>query len=176
MKFLGVVFMSQNGNTNSNFFRDYLTVAFNPDMLRLTLNALYQNPQILPLGLNMMQQCPELTAHYIQTQAHMIRGANQSTNLAQEKEVLTKQNEELKEKNAKLKTDLSNANKKIADLENKIDEMKKNTIKTHTANFAISSMQHSILTKLNELKNKDKDQSQEPKPALENSAVNQIQA
>ena len=29
---------------------------------------------------------------------------------------------------------------------------------------------------LNELKNKDKDQSQEPKPALENSAVNQIQA
>ena len=169
--------MNQNSNTNnSNFLNDYLTILSSPDMLRFGISMLLQHPELCNTGLNMMNQYPGMTMDWIHTQSNLIQTANQSTNLAQEKEVLTKQNEELKEKNAKLKTELSNANKQIADLENKIDEMKKNTIKTHTANFAISSMQHSILTKLNELKNKDKDQSQEPKPVLENSAVNQIQA
>ena len=187
--------MNQNSNTNnSNFLNDCLTVAFDPDTLNLALSALHQNPNIVSLGLNMMQQHPELTANYVQRQANMIRGTNQSANLAQEKEILAKQNQELHEENTKLKmdlkdvrlectglndqnkklkTELSNANKKITDLENKINKMEKNTIKMNTANLKTSSMKRSLSAKLYALKN-EFGQSQEQKPVLENSTVNQI--
>ena len=166
--------MSQDGNTNnSNFLNDCFNVASNQEMIRFGIYMLFYHPELCQVGLNMLNQYPDMTMDWIHTQSNLIQTANQSTNLAQEKEVLAKQNEELKEQNAKLKTELSNANKKITDLENKINKMEKNTIKMNTANLKTSSIHHSILAKLNKLKN-ESDQSQEQKPVLENSTVNQI--
>ena len=159
--------MSQDGNTNnSNFLNDCFNVASNQEMIRFGIYMLFYHPELCQVGLNMLNQYPDMTMDWIHTQSNLIQTANQSTNLAQEKEVLAKQNEELKEQNAKLKTELSNANKKITDLENKNNA-------TNPANFKISSIHHSILAKLDKLKN-ESDQSQEQKPVLENSTVNQI--
>ncbi len=159
--------MNQSSNTNNNnFFRDYLTILSSPEMLYFGTNMLLQHPELCNTGLNMMNQYPDITMDWIHTQSNLIQTANRSTNLAREKEVLAKQNQELHEENTKLKMDLSNANKKITDLENKNNA-------TNPANFKISSIHHSILAKLNKLKN-ESDQSQEQKPVLATNNVNQI--